>query len=111
MNRPTPFRKPIRQRSAKMAKLYVERRKFVAEFLAKHPWCQRCESLWVNPETDTVNRPTEVHEVISRARGGDILDEDNCRALCHKCHFWITTHPAQATAEGWLKSGKKQFSF
>ena len=99
--------KPIRSRSKKTEKIYVKRRKFVAEFLEKHPWCQRCYEAF--PETQSfVNRSTEVHEVISRARGGDILEEDNCRALCHECHMWIHAHPRQATLDGWLKSGKRK---
>ena len=99
----------IRQRSKKTAKLYVLRRKFVKEFLEKHPWCQRC---LVTPWTyagQKVNRSTEVHEVVTRARGGDILDEDNCRALCSEDHQWVHAHPAQATAEGFLASGKVKF--
>ncbi len=119
----------IRQRSKKMEALYRKRRPFVAKFLTERPWCQRCsvrrDYKVDNPDGTTsfiteypyqefapsrvIRQPsTEVHEVVSRARGGDILDPDNCRALCHECHIWITTHPAQATEEGWLKSGKKQ---
>ncbi|KKN75625.1 hypothetical protein LCGC14_0378630 [marine sediment metagenome] len=69
----------IRQRSKKQEALYRKRRPFVAEFLEKHPWCQRCG---IPPGRSVGNRATEVHEVVSRARGGDILDPENCRALC-----------------------------
>ena len=84
----------MRPRSRKMAKKYVERRRLVIEILAQFPICERCQ----------VARSTEVHEVLSRARGGSILDKSNCKALCHKCHFWITTNPADAKAQGWLKN-------
>ena len=84
----------MRARSKKMSKIYVTRRKLVAEILEEHPICQRCQS----------RQATEVHEILSRARGGSILDKSNCAALCHQCHFWITTHPVQAKAEGWLKN-------
>ncbi len=47
---------------------------------------------------------TEVHEVLSRARGGSILDEENCLILCHTCHAWVTTHPRLATMAGLLQS-------
>ena len=37
---------------------------------------------------------TDVHELKSRARGGDWLtDETNMISLCRSCHFFITTHP------------------
>lgn len=83
----------MRFRSPKQASIYTRRRQLVAELLGEHPICQRCGAA----------RSTEVHEVLSRARGGSILDRDNCRALCHRCHRWITEHPQQATDEGWLR--------
>lgn len=30
------------------------------------------------------------------------MDVDNIAVLCSPCHRWITEHPAEATAEGWL---------
>lgn len=84
----------MRPRSKKMQQKYVERRKLVAELLEKYPVCQRCQA-WSS---------TEVHEILSRARGGSILDPDNCVALCHSCHHWITTNPLAAKASGWLKN-------
>jgi 5-methylcytosine-specific restriction endonuclease McrA len=83
----------MRARSKKMAAKYTERRKLVATMLEEFPMCQRCNA----------QRSTEVHELLSRARGGSILDPSNCVALCHQCHHWITTNPAEATADGWLK--------
>jgi 5-methylcytosine-specific restriction endonuclease McrA len=85
---------PLRARSRRTAKTYRdERRPLVARLLEQRPKCERCESA----------RSTEVHELLSRARGGSITDEKNCVALCHECHSWITTNPAEATADGWLK--------
>lgn len=84
----------MRARSKKMTKKYVQRRKLVAYMLEQYPMCQRCNA----------KASEEVHEVLSRARGGSILDINNCRALCHACHFWITTNPAEATRTGWLKN-------
>lgn len=84
----------MRARSKKMSQKYVERRKLVAEMLEHYPSCQRCE----------VQRSTEVHEILSRARGGSILDKNNCVALCRSCHHWITTNPLAAAAQGWLKN-------
>lgn len=96
MRRTTGLRRTgrLRPRSQRMERTYRERRLLVAALLDAHPMCQRCGQA----------RSTEVHEVLSRARGGSILDPDNCVALCHDCHAWVTTHPAQALAAGWLRS-------
>jgi len=80
----------VRFRSRKREALYRQRRPLVEQMLAANPICQRCGT----------NPSTEIHEVVTRARGGSITDPANCRALCHSCHAWITTHPAQAHAEG-----------
>ena len=82
----------MRYRSKKQEALYRERRKLVAYLLEAIPVCQRCHSA----------RSNECHEILSRARGGSILDVENIAVLCNPCHRWITTNPAEATAEGWL---------
>lgn len=84
----------MRARSTRMRRVYRDRWQVVAAFLEEHPTCQRC---WRR-------RATEVHEVLSRGRGGSILDGGNLRALCHVCHRWVTENPAAATAEGFLSS-------
>lgn len=81
----------MRYRSPKMATTYIQRRKLVARLLEERPVCERCRFA----------QSVDVHEVKSRARGGSILDEANCRALCRVCHDFLTTHPRQAEAEGW----------
>lgn len=88
----------LRFRSKKMVKVYRERRKLVKRLLEERYWCARCWVQW-----SWMERSTEIHELLSRARGGDILDETNLVALCSPCHLWVTTHPQQATAEGWLR--------
>lgn len=70
-----------------MEATYRQRRKLVADMLAPGTVCERCRSAWA----------TEVHELLSRARGGSILDRDNCVALCHDCHAGITDH----TVDDW----------
>ena len=81
----------MRFRSQEREKEYRVRRRLVRELL-DDAICERCQAA----------RATEVHEVLSRARGGSILDRANCRALCHDCHRWVTEHPADAVASGWL---------
>ncbi len=84
----------MRFRSRKQEALYRERRVLVARLLTDRPICERCHAA----------RSTDVHELLSRARGGSILDESNLACLCRPCHSWVTTNPAAATAEGWLRS-------
>lgn len=86
----------MRYRSKKMARTYIQRRKLVAEIL-EDASCVRCGT-----------KATEVHEIKTRARGGSILDPDNCVALCHACHHWVTTHPLEAKAEGLMKNSWEQ---
>ena len=92
--RPLLRRTPLRPRSRKMQRLYREERvPLVKRLLEERSICQRCQSA----------RPVTVHELVTRARGGSITDEDNCVALCRDCHGWIHEHPVQATGEGWLR--------
>ena len=46
--------------------------------------------------------PTDVHEIKTRARGGSIIDRENCLALCRACHTWITEHPSWALENGFV---------
>ena len=72
---------------------YRQRRSLVAQMLEEKPVCERCSAA----------RSTDIHEVVSRARGGSILDPRNLVALCRPCHSWITEHPAEAYAQGWSR--------
>lgn len=76
-----------------MQAVYRLRRVLVAEMLTD-ALCKRCET----------QRATEVHELKTRARGGSILDPENCVALCHECHRWVTENPAAARQSGWLRN-------
>jgi 5-methylcytosine-specific restriction endonuclease McrA len=80
----------MRFRSRKREAMYRQRRPLVAALLAERPICERCGT---NPSDD-------VHEVVSRARGGSILDTSNLVCLCRSCHRWLTDHPAAAVDEG-----------
>lgn len=92
---PLNRKRRLAPRSAKRARLYrTERVPLVAALLEERPVCERCHAA----------RSTEVHELLSRGRGGSITDPSNCVAVCGPCHSWITTSPAQALAEGWLRN-------
>lgn len=92
---PLNRKRRLAPRSAKRARLYrTQRVPLVASLLDERPVCERCNAA----------RSTEVHELLSRGRGGSITDPTNCVALCHDCHALITREPAQALAEGWLRN-------
>jgi hypothetical protein len=91
-------RKPTRlaPRSAKRADEYARdggRRDLVAATLAARP---RCEARVLCRGA----RAVDVHERLTRARGGLILDLDQSHAItaCRACHDWIGREPAAATA-------------
>lgn len=48
--------------------------------------------------------PTDVHEILTRARGGSIIDPENCLALCRPCHQFITENPMFAEMNGFVVS-------
>lgn len=83
----------MRFRSRKMEATYRKRRELVKRMLMDFPACERCDAA----------RSTDVHEVVSRARGGSILDPNNLVALCRACHTFITENPEIAHDQGWSK--------
>ena len=88
-------RTPIKPRSrkasqteaarAKIRKALIEERGSLCE--ARTPYCTQPAVL-------------QMHEVLSRGRGGDALDPSNILLVCPLCHHWIHTHPADAEARG-----------
>ena len=48
--------------------------------------------------------PTDVHEILTRGRGGSIVSEKNVLALCRNCHHFITVEPAWAKENGFVVS-------
>jgi hypothetical protein len=92
---PLVRRAALRPRSKKRTDLYrTVRVPLVKRLLLAIPVCERCQSA---PSED-------IHERLSRARGGSITDLANLVAVCRPCHSWITTHPKDAEAEGWALS-------
>lgn len=47
---------------------------------------------------------TDGHELLTRARGGSIIDKENIILVCRRCHGWIHENPASATELGLLRS-------
>lgn len=86
----------VKPRSDKRQADMVIRRGLVARMLAETP---RCPARICCRGAAT----TDVHERLSRARGGSITDERHGHmvALCRACHTWITEHPAEAERMRW----------
>lgn len=77
---PLTRRTRLRPRSKKTARVYGDRRKLVTFILLTRPVC---EVPWC------LNQSTDVHEPLTRARGGSIVDEDNAKAVCRLHHDLI----------------------
>lgn len=88
---PWKRRKPIRPVSKRRAQQNKERRCVARQMEGAR--CAMCNA-----------RADDLHEVLSRARGGSITDPENIRPLCRPCHTYITEHPAWAEANGWSKN-------
>lgn len=84
----------LRARSPRMVRLYVGRRRLVADLLAARPFC---EVRWDHLCAVTA---VEVDERLSRAQGGSILDPDNCQPTCRPCHEAKHANPGEAVRRG-----------
>lgn len=67
------------------------------------PYCQGCPVTPVGRPHDP--RPwTDMHEILTRGRGGDPTDPENILCLCRECHVWVTTHELEARALGLVRA-------
>jgi hypothetical protein len=105
--------KPMRRRSEKTAKVYEKRRELVARLLKERPRCEACPRIlawcsangWMGRRPQCQRDSVDVHEILTRARGGSILDESNLLCVCRTgAHRWIHDHPIAAQAIGLLAS-------
>ena len=99
---PLHRRTPLRRVSLKRQRVNRERRELVRSELTKRP---RCEAGHLTPALCS-GYATDIHEPLTRARGGSILDPANTVAICRVCHDWIHTHPVAATELGLLSSNR-----
>ena len=90
-------RSPINRVSKKRKSLDADRKATREMVLARD--LNRCQAFIFG----CTLHATDVHEIKSRARGGNIVaigeDLSNFLSLCRSCHSYITTHPA--FAEKW----------
>jgi 5-methylcytosine-specific restriction endonuclease McrA len=104
----TPMKRsatPIAKRSKKTEKVYVERRKIVAEMLSEFPLCFACPVFAQHDGAVTFihQKSVDVHELVRRSQGGSILERDNLVTVCRKCHTRIGNEPALAFSLGLAK--------
>lgn len=100
--------KPIAKRSKKTRDVYEKeggRRDFVARILSERPTCEACPIKAKHDKKANVpHASVDVHEIKTRAMGGDLLDDANVLAVCREAHDWIHRHPAKARELGLLGS-------
>ena len=95
----------LKPMSDKRRAVSVARRAFVSRVLAARPMCEAAKRIASVDDEHACGRDSvDVHEVKTRGRGGDILDEANVLALCRACHDWIHAHPATSLRVGLLAS-------
>ncbi len=113
LQRKTSLRPVSKKRQSQQA----ARRKLVKEQLAARPYCEAGERIYKwqkdhlgseyareRRKTDQCyGRATDIHEPLTRARGGSITDVGNTISVCRRCHDWIHAHPDIATDLGLLK--------
>ena len=98
-------RTPLRSVSAKRAKVQQQRRTMVREELARRELCEAGAMIrFGGYRSLCAGLAVDLHEPLTRARGGSILDPANTVAVCRSCHDWIHDHPKAAAEVGLLRS-------
>lgn len=65
----------------------------------------QCEACPLTPVGSYPPRPfTDMHEVLTRGRGGSPTDPQNILLVCRECHVWITTHEWEARGMGLVRA-------
>ena len=119
----TPLKRktPLRPMSKKRQRVQAERRKLVQYELEYRQWCEagshitrhllsrltetQKRSIKTDPQKLVCDgRAVDIHEPLTRARGGSILDPENTMAVCRSCHDWIHNNPENAKSLGLLRS-------
>lgn len=98
LRRLTPLRrgKRLNPMSAKRLAIADERRSLVERVLRERPVCE------VNDGYRCLRASVHLHERLTRARGGSILDPTNVIAVCWNHHGQIHDNPDWATSRGLL---------
>jgi hypothetical protein len=118
LNRYTPLQRggPLKRTarlnpvSKKRAAIQGERRRMVKEELTNRPECEAGRMIFAwrvqqgeRGDHGCTGLSSDIHEPLTRGRGGSITDPANTVALCRPCHDWIHGNPLAATGLGLLK--------
>ena len=89
-------RSPLRYRSKKTARAYIQRRQLVDRLLKERPFC---EIKW---DDQCWGKAIDVHERKRRSQGGRIVgDPDEAyMTACRYCHDKVGANPAESFARG-----------
>jgi len=91
--------------SKKRARQLAKRRQVIDELLKHRTICEASTRIAnVDRNHRCFRIPWDVHEPLTRARGGSITDPANMMVVCRPCHDWIHAHPKLATQVGLLVS-------
>ena len=102
---PLRRRTPLRHISPKRAKQQRLRLKMARNELARRELCEAAVIIThAGYDARCHGFAIELHEPLTRARGGSILDPANTVAICRSGHDWIHVNPAAATDLGLLRS-------
>lgn len=99
---------PLRPVSKKRSKLLRERKKLTDSMKREGPvMCGYVQWISLNQRGGTrdcampcQSRADDLHEIVSRARGGSVTDPENVVPLCRPHHIWVTEHPKEAAELG-----------
>ncbi len=118
LNRKTPLQRggplkrktPLNPVSKKRQAIQGERRRMVKEELTNRPDCEAGHMIFAwrvqqgeRGDHGCSGLSSDIHEPLTRGRGGSITDPANTVALCRGCHDWIHAHPLAATGLGLLR--------
>jgi len=94
--------------SKKRRKENATRRKVIEQVLETRKACEAGLLIRrVDGHHKCAGQPSDIHEPLTRARGGSIVDPSNMVVVCRPCHDWIHVNPAAATSVGLLVSAYK----
>ncbi len=117
LNRYTPLQRggPLKRTtrlnpvSAKRKSIQGDRRRMVKAELAAREYCEAgpriqgwYDSKAIAERIECLKWSSDIHEPLTRARGGSITDPTNTVSLCRICHNWIHANPRAATELGLL---------
>jgi hypothetical protein len=92
----------VRRQSSKARAVASERSEIRLSLHAhRGPYCEACPTLRPREEP---NAWTDMHEMLTRGRGGSPTDTTNILCLCRDCHHWVTVNPKAATELGFMRS-------